>query len=99
MAQKVTSGLTTANVVKQVTFATWYNSIEIINRGSTTLWVRADGVDPTVAGDECHFLPSQGIIYLPNGTPRPDVIAGVTSNCDIRMISTAACEYTVSVGS
>jgi len=41
MALKVTSGVTTANVVKQVTFATWYNSIEIINTevGSlNTLW-------------------------------------------------------------
>ncbi len=98
MAQRVTSGVTVANTVRQVTFATWYNDIEIVNRGAVPLWVRVDGVNPIVAGDECHFVPVQGIIVLSNGKPQPDVIAGKTSNCDIRMISTETCEYTVSVG-
>ncbi len=98
MALRVTSGSLTANVVGQEVFATWYNDIEIINRGAVPIWVRVDGVNPTVAGDESHFLPVQGIIVLQNGKPQPDVIAGVTSNCDIRMLATEPCDYTVSVG-
>ena len=98
MAQRVTSGVTASNVVEQVTFATWYNEIEIVNRVAVPLWVRVDGVNPNVAGDECDYLPVQGIIVLAIVKQQPDVIAGVLSNCDIRMISTETCEYTVSVG-
>lgn len=98
MANRVKSGTLTANVVTQVTFATWYNSIEIINRGAVPMWVRLDGTNPTIAGDEASFVPVQGILTLNNPQGAPNPVTEYVPNCDIRMIASETCDFTVSAG-
>jgi hypothetical protein len=96
MAQQIQSGTVVANTVTTVTFATWYNGIEIVNRGTVDMWARVDGVDPTIAGDDCLFVAPQGFLDVSNkkAPPRP----GVSSNTEIRMLAASNCNYTVSGG-
>lgn len=98
MANRVKSGTLVANVATQVVFSPWYGSIEIVNRGAVPMWVRLDKVNPTIAGDESSFVPVQGIITLNNPQPAPNPATNFVSNCDIRMIASETCDYTVSVG-
>lgn len=98
MAIHITSGTTTATVVTTVTFANWYHNIEIINRSSGDMWARVDGVDPTVAGDECFFVAPLGFIDVSNPKSPPEPALGTTSNTVIKMISAANANFTVQAG-
>lgn len=95
MASRIQSGTVVANTVTTVTLA-YRSSIEIVNRGTVDMWARVDGVDPTIAGDECIFVAPQGFVDVAN--PKPVPTAGVTSNSEIRMIAGTNCNYTVSAG-
>lgn len=48
----------TANSVDTVTFADDVNVVEIISDGTADLYVRLDGVDPTVGGAFSYRLPA-----------------------------------------
>lgn len=88
MAIAITSGTTVAGIVSQVLFTTYYQRIEIVNRGNTELWYRVDGTDPTVAGDECNVVP---------GKSNQDNILNLNAaGTDVRMISTGVIDFTVS---
>lgn len=95
VAIRATSGTTTANAVSKVTFAGWYSVIRVTNRGATEMFVRVDGVDPTVAGDECDVVLPNSSIVVSNKKAEPDQGAGSTSSTDVRIISTAAVTFTV----
>jgi|SRR5690349_24801371 len=97
MADRIESGTTIGGAVKQVILP-WKSSIEVVNRGTVEMWVRFDGVDPVAAGNECFFVAPQGFISVSNPKPAPNSILGTTSNCDVRMLTTANCNYTVSAG-
>lgn len=97
MAQKIQSGTTTGGAVTTVTLL-YRSSIEIINRGAVDMWVRADGVDPTIAGDECFYVAPQSFISVTNPNSPPSPPTGITSNSEIRMLTASNCAYTVSVG-
>jgi len=97
MAFRIQSGTVVANTVTTVTLS-YKSSIEIVNRGTVDMWTRVDGVNPTIAGDECLFVAPQGFITVANPKTPPDVVAGTTSNSEIRMIAGTNCNYTVSVG-
>lgn len=97
MASRIQSGTVVANLVTTVTLA-YKTSIEIVNRGSVDMWARVDGVDPTIAGDECLFVAPQGFVSVANPKTPPNVVAGTTSNSEIRMIAGTNCNYTVSAG-
>jgi hypothetical protein len=94
----IISGTTTANVVTDIVFPTWYQGIEIVNRGSSDMWARADGVDPTIAGANCIYIPSQSYVDFSNPKVVTAPADGVTSNTEIRLITGSACAYTVSGG-
>lgn len=98
MAQKIQSGTVVANTVTTVTFATWHQGIEIVNRGSVDMWARVDGVDPTIAGDDCIFVAPQGFVEVSNPNVAPNTATGTTSNVVIKMIAGSNCNYTVSAG-
>jgi hypothetical protein len=98
MAQRIQSGTVVANIVTTVTFATWYQSIEIVNRGTVDMWARVDGVDPTIAGDDCIFVAPQGFVGVLNPKHIPEPPTGTTTNTEIRMIAASNCNYTVSAG-
>lgn len=95
MASRIQSGTVVANTVTTV-ILNYRSSIEIVNRGTVDMWARVDGVDPTIAGDECLFIAPQGFVTIAN--PKPTPTAGVTSNSEIRMIAGSNCNYTVAVG-
>lgn len=97
MASRIQSGTVVANIVTTVTL-TYRTSIEIVNRGTVDMWARVDGVDPTIAGDECIFVAPQGFVSVSNPKLPPDAVHGVTSNSEIRMIAGTNCNYTVSAG-
>jgi hypothetical protein len=98
MAQHIHSGATVGGVVTQVIFNTWYRSIEISNRSSGDMWVRLDGVDPTIAGDDCIFVAGLGFTSEDNPKVPPSPALGTTSNCEIRIITAATANFTIAVG-
>lgn len=98
MANHIHSGATVGGAVTTVVFANWYRGIELVNRGSTDMWARFDGVDPTIAGDECFFVPAASFITVSNPKPVPNVAEGVTSNTETRILTAANSTYTVSAG-
>lgn len=98
MATHITSGTTTANTVTTVTFSNWYRSIEVDNRGSVDMWVRYDGIAPTIAGDDCVFVPANGFVQDDNPLLPPEPSINRTSNTQIQIITASACPYTIQVG-
>lgn len=84
------SGTLTANTVKSetvevVAFGT-EKGLSVTNRSTTgEIWVRLDGVDPTVAGDNCKLVIGTRSFALSDG------ISSVT----VKMISTDALSYCV----
>jgi hypothetical protein len=98
MAERIASGSLAANTVTQVVFNTWRSSLEIVNRSDEDMWARVDGTNPVVAANECIFVPAQSYVIVSNPKLPPGAVSGNSSNCDIRMISAAVCDYTVSAG-
>lgn len=98
MAIHITSGTTVGGAVTTVTFANWYHNIEIINRSSGDMWARVDGVDPTVAGDECFFVAPLGFLDTINPKNPPEPALGTSSNTVIKMITAANANFTVQAG-
>ncbi|MET8278271.1 hypothetical protein [Micromonospora sp. NPDC005174] len=48
-----------ANTVTSLTFATNGGRVEVLNAdGAADVYFRADGVNPTVGGTNCHLLPA-----------------------------------------
>lgn len=97
-ATHITSGTTVGNAVTHVTFTTWYRGIEIANRSSGDMWARVDGVDPTIAGDDCLFVPAQGFLSVDNPQRAPEPALGTAPTCDVRLITAANANYTITVG-
>lgn len=83
----IKSGTTTANTVATVTFATYYPKVEVVNRGSTELWLRTDGVNPTIGGDDCEVIPAASF--------KDTIINYTVTNTEVRLISSSAVAYTV----
>jgi hypothetical protein len=98
MAVRVTSGTTTANTVTTVTFANWYGEIEVVNRSTNDMWARFDGIDPTIAGDECSYVPPESYLQVANPSPAPQPGSGQTGSTTVKIISASAATYTVSGG-
>jgi hypothetical protein len=98
MAIHITSGTTVGGVVTTITFANRYRNITIINRSSGDMWARVDGVDPTVAGDECYFVSPLGYVDAINLNNPPEPALGVTANTVVKMISAANATFTVQAG-
>jgi hypothetical protein len=87
MALAAKSGTLVANTVTPVAVLNCFPGINVVNRsGSGTIWVRLDGVDPTVAGDNC--FPVLGVRYF-------SVPAANADKITVKLISTAALDYTV----
>lgn len=87
MALTAKSGTLTPSTVATVTVLNCFPGLNIVNRsGSGTIWVRLDGQDPTVAGDNC--FPVLGVRYFSIPSTNADKVT-------VKLISTAALDYTV----
>lgn len=93
MALNAKSGTLVADAVTTVTITdTWPGGIEVVNRSQTgQIWVRLDGVAPTVAGDDCFLV--MGARYF--DPPGPGIAGSNTENTVVKLISSAALDYTV----
>lgn len=98
MATHISSGTTVATVVSTITFTNWYHNIEVVNRSTGDMWFRADGVDPTIAGDDCFFVAAQSSLDVLNPKLPPEPAIAQTSNTQVRIITAANANYTVSAG-
>lgn len=88
MALNARSGTLTPNTVASVPITDAYpDGLWVINRSQTgEIWVRLDGQNPTVAGDDCFVV--LGARYFPATTIGREAVT-------VRLISTLALTYTV----
>lgn len=57
MAQRAQHLTTVANTVATVVLASDYQTIDVVNiSAGAAIYVRTDGVDPTIKGDECDVV-------------------------------------------
>jgi hypothetical protein len=73
----ITSGTTVANTVSRLTFG-WFRGIEVENRSTGDMWARFDGIDPTIAGDDCFFIAANSALSVNNPKVSPQVGSGIT---------------------
>lgn len=95
-ASRATSPTLTANTPLTVKFPQYFATITVTNRHPTgVLWLRTDGVTPTVGGDDCYpVLPMQAQTF-PNGELLQEPITRVISGTQVNIISDTACPITV----
>jgi hypothetical protein len=80
-----------ASTVDRVTMGGNYVEVTVFNRSATDpLFVRVDGADPTVNGDDSRLVPVRTSRVL--GNPNP-----ANAN-EVRLISPGAAGYSVEVG-
>lgn len=100
MAIRVTHGTLTAATVATVTLAAYYTSVEILNRGTTEIYVSADGTstpaNPAVAGDEFDVIPPSSSLTVRgrNKWNPTDGVAKPTTTV-VKLISSATPTYSV----
>jgi len=83
------SGTLTANVTTTVNITDAYPAVLVVNRSQTgTIWVRLDGVNPTVAGANCRPVLGARSFGI-NPYERPT---------SVRLIADTALDYTVEGG-
>lgn len=93
---RVTSGTLVASTVDTVTFTAYYAGVSITNRdASAEIFVRADGVNPTVEGDDCYIVPPGKTVTVYNGLPVADQSTGVNAGTNVRLISSGTPKFTV----
>jgi len=98
MAIHTQSGSTVANTVLPVIFNSWNSTVEIINRGTTDIWFRTDKIDPTIAGDDCHFVAANSWVdAIRNGQVPSEPATGIVSTTEVRLISSAIVPFTIEV--
>ena len=89
MAVAITSGVLTPNVVANPSFDTYYQRVEIVNRGAYDIWYRLDGIDPEIGGDDSGIIPAMSY----QDDIRNDLSS---SNTNFTLISAGDSAYTVS---
>lgn len=95
-ASRSTSLTLSVGIVSTVTFPQYFANLTVINRNTTgTLWVRTDGVNPLITGDDCYpVLPQQSQTF-PNGVLLQEPVTRVLSGTTVSIISDTACPITV----
>jgi hypothetical protein len=76
----------TASTVDQVNLAGYPEVIRVTNRGSSDIYYRFDGTDPTVAGDDCYLVRAGGSVVVGKRA---------ASNASVELISAGAPDYSV----
>lgn len=96
MAQRAESGSLTANTVTTVKFPQYFWNLIVVNRGADQeIWVRTDGNNPSVGGDDCFpVLPMQSITFS-NGVLSQEPVVRVGGGTQVSLISSGTPPYTV----
>lgn len=101
-AQAKSGVLTGGASATSIKFPQYFNSLRVVNRAafdadvtSLTIWVRSDGEDATVEGDDCFpVMPGQSITFT-NGILSQEPVVRVISGTQVSMISLGPTPYTV----
>lgn len=77
----------TANQVDTVTLASLHDTCEVYNAATSDvdIWIRTDGSDPTVAGDDCIRVPAGTSVQV--GTPGDTTL--------VKLIASSGVPYSV----
>lgn len=96
MAQRAQSGTLVAGTVTTVKFPQYFWNLTVVNRSTNQeIWVRTDGEDPTVAGDDCFpVLPQQSVTFS-NGVLSQEPVVRVGGGTQVSIISSGTPTYTV----
>lgn len=96
MAQRAKSGTLVATEVTTIKFPQYFWNLVVVNRSSNQeIWVRSDGEDPTVAGDDCFpVLPQQSIAFS-NGSLSQEPVVRTGGGTQVSIISSGTPTYTV----
>lgn len=96
MAQRAVSGTLVSGVVTTVKFPQYFWNLVVVNRSTNQeIWVRSDGEDPTVAGDDCFpVLPQQSITFS-NGVLSQEPVVRVGGGTMVSIISSGTPPYSV----
>lgn len=91
---RTTSGTATGTAAAfQINSA--YTYLQVLNRGTATLWFTTDGVTvPTVGGDDCYPVLTNAFITVSNDKKPPNPIPGGPSSIAI-IADAATCEFTL----
>ena len=96
MAQRAASGTLVSGTVTTVKFPQYFWNLIVVNRSTDQeIWVRTDGEDPTVGGDDCFpVLPQQSITFS-NGVLSQEPVVRVGGGTQVSLISSGTPNYTV----
>lgn len=96
MAQRAQSGTLVATEVTTIKFPQYFWNLVVVNRSSNQeIWVRTDGEDPTVAGDDCFpVLPQQSVTFS-NGSLSQEPVVRTGGGTQVSIISSGTPPYTV----
>lgn len=96
MAQRAQSGTLVAGTVTTVKFPQYFWNLVVVNRSTNQeIWVRTDGEDPTVAGDDCFpVLPQQSVTFS-NGVLSQEPVVRVGGGTQVSLISSGTPTYSV----
>jgi len=89
----VKNGITIPGSVSTVSFDNWFQYVEIINRGTSEIWVRADGEDPVAEGDNSIVIPGNSWLQVRNRSARPTLFNTFPNVTVIKIFSVAAVPY------
>lgn len=90
MAARVAHGTLTASTVASVNLTHDWKKVEVYNRGTTAIYARGDGTNPTVGGDDCDYVGPGEIVVVP--TP---LTSHTADPVEVKLISSGTPAYTV----
>jgi len=96
MAQRAQSGTLVANTPTTIKFPQYFWNLVVVNRSTDQeIWVRTDGENPTVAGDDCFpVLPGTQQAFS-NGVLSQEPVVRVGGGTQVSIISSGTPAYTV----
>lgn len=95
-AKRAQSGTLVANEVTTVKFPQYFATVHVVNRSADkTIWTRSDGIDPTIAGDDCYPVLAQQDISYTNGLLSQEPVVRIQSGTQINLLCSDACDFTV----
>lgn len=96
-AQRAKSVTLVANEFQFINFPQYFATLTVVNRstGTDVVWIRTDGQDAAVAGDDNYPVLPQQAQSFPNGVLLQEPITRVISGTTICLISSTACPVTV----
>lgn len=97
MPQRAQSGTLVAGQVVTVKFPQYFWNLVVVNRSTTNqeIWVRTDGEDPTVGGDDCFPVLGQQSQQFSNGVLSQEPVVRVGGGTQVSIISSGTPNYTV----